>query len=693
MKLVIVESPNKCETIQGYLGSDYKVLASKGQIRDLATSGKGGYGVDVEHGFLAHYTMSKKQRFVVEELKAAAKQADEVILATDPDREGEAIAWSLAVVLDLDPLTVKRLRFHEITRDSITEAIEHPEKIDMNLVDSQEARRIIDRIIGFKLTQILNKKIKSKSAGRVQSPTLKLIADHEEERRKFVPEDYWNLSVEFTNNGKERKANFVSFDNIKDIKDEKTNKEILSKIGSSLKVIDIKKSVKVTESKPPLTTSSMMQEAYTTYGFETNKTRKIAQQLFEGIRIDGQTVGLITYIRTDMPVLSDTYVNKTLPFIEKAYGSEYVGKQKKVKAAIGAQGAHEAIRQTSNKRFPSTIKKQLTNDQYKLYKLIYERTLASLMPPKKEEVTVVTFESNGVIFKAEESSVLFDGFSRASFEKKEQVKPLKLEIGAEVVIDKVNNEKKSTEPPALYSEAKIVKLMEEKGIGRPSTYATTIETLKERNYITSNKGQISITDQGILTSIVLNKYFSDFVSVKYTADMEKDLDLIQEEKASKVEILEQFYEHFTDVVEKGDKKMYKEAGKPIEGRVCPKCGSPLLLKQSKYGEFIGCSNYPHCDYIEKKEEEVRYVGKNCPKCGRPLVYRVNKSSKRAKEFIACSGYPECDYIENKKPAKELVVIKKCPVCDGNLVVRSRGKHYFLGCTNYPKCTHREPYKK
>ena len=683
MKLVIVESPNKCHTISRYLGDGYKVLATVGHLRDLSTSGKGGFGVDIENGFKPTYVVSSGKRATVAELKEAARKADDIYLATDPDREGEAIAWHLTQILGLNPKTTKRLEFHEITRVSINEAITKPRVIDMNLVESQETRRIMDRIIGFRLSNIIQKKIKSPSAGRVQSATLELICDHDKEIANFVPEPYWTLSLELKKNNAKITANFHSFSEIKKIEDEKTNAEILKRLEcGKATVTNVKKSVRTIESKPAFTTSTLQQEAFNTYKFSTKKTSSLAQQLYEGVQINGEHTGLITYIRTDSTYLSDTFVERAERYIEEHFGKEYCGKRKVVKVA-GAQNAHEAIRPTANHTTPESIRSYLTPDQYKLYKLIYERALGSLMAPKKENVMSVTFDVDGVTFKAESSSVIFDGYTRLNKEQSEGSNLPSLEVGEELVINKVNNESKMTEPPASYTEAKIVKLMEDKKIGRPSTYASTIATLLKREYVVSKSGSITTTEQGQKTAYVLKKYFPSFVDVKYTAQMEEKLDQIQEGETTRTEALTEFYYPFIESVEDASKKMYKDLDEPT-GRKCPKCGALLVYKKSKYGNFIGCSNFPTCSYREKEEEELEKTGEMCPVCGKPLVYRVGK---RGKKFVACSGYPDCNYI--KKDETPVEVVKKCPECGGDLIIRGRGKKKFLGCSNYPKCHHIE----
>ena len=689
MKLVIVESPNKCHTISRYLGKGYEVMATVGHVRDLSTSGKGGFGVDLENDFKPTYVVVNNKRKVVSELKEAARKASDVYLATDPDREGEAIAWHLTQILNLPVETTKRLEFHEITRVSISEAIENPRTIDMNLVNSQETRRIIDRIIGFKLSNIIQKTIKSRSAGRVQSATLKLITEHDDEIASFVPTPYWTLNIELIINKKKISANFDYFGDIKKLDDEENVKKILAALTQEAKVISIKKSHKAVESKPAFTTSTLQQEAYNTYHFSTSKTSRLAQQLYEGVEIKGEHTGLITYIRTDSTYLSDTYVARAEAYIKEKYGEQYCGKRKVVKVA-GAQNAHEAIRPTSNHATPESLQRYLSPDLYKLYKLIYERAVGSLMAPKKEMVQTVLFDCGGVVFKAEGSTVIFDGYTKLnSSEKNESFILPNLNEGDVCKVASVNNEKKMTEPPAYYTEAKIVKLMEEKKIGRPSTYASTIATLLKRKYVESSKGSLISTEVGKRTTLVLTKYFPNFVDVKYTAQMEDDLDKIQEGEVSRLKTLNDFYKKFTKEVDKAYQVMYTDEDEEV-GRNCPKCGAPLVRKKSRYGEFVGCSNYPKCNYREK--EDLELTGETCPKCGRPLVYRINKKHKK---FVACSGYPKCDYVRNEETIEEKHnhTGMKCPECGGDLVERRSGKKTFLGCSNYPKCHHIEQIKK
>ncbi len=696
MKLVIVESPTKCETIKRYLGDEYVVKASYGHIRDLATKGKGGLGIDIDNGFAPVYVINKDKKKVVYDLQKAAKEADEVILATDPDREGEAIAWHLAKVLDLDVGTNKRLEFHEITRDSIGEAMKNPRTIDLDLVSSQEARRILDRIIGFKLSALINKKIHSKSAGRVQSATLKLAYDQELKIDSFVPEEYYKSNVVILLNNKEYELTFVKDrEGNKEILNKETADKILNSLGNEAKVIDVEKAIKTVDSKVPFTTSTLQQEAFSRLKFKTDKTQRVAQSLYEGIQVNGEHVGLITYMRTDSTRLAPIFVERAKNFITEKFGKEYLGKVKAFKATELTQDAHEAIRPTSNHRTPDSIRSFLTPDQYNLYKLIYNRTLASLMKGKKEEVMTVTFDVNGVIYKAEFTRILFPGYE-VIYKDEEETKIYatlpNIEVGQSFTILDKKMEQKFTTPPTRYSEAKIVKLMEEVGIGRPSTYASTISTLKKRKYVTEEKGILTVTDQGKKTAHVLEKYFPDIVNAKYTADMESKLDSISEGDESYLKILSSFYNEFTKEIDNAYKIMYIDEVEET-GDKCPKCGAPLIYREGRNGRFIGCSNYPKCDYVQKEKKEVIYTGENCPICGKPLVERRDAKNN---VFVACSGYPNCNYIA-KDPNKEFdesKAVKKCPACETGYLIKKRGKYgYFLGCSNYPECNHMEKITK
>lgn len=696
MKLVIVESPTKCETIKRYLGEDYVVKASYGHIRDLATKGKGGLGIDIENNFAPAYVINNDKRKVVYDLKKLADESEEVILATDPDREGEAIAWHLAQVLNLDVKTNKRLEFHEITRDSINEALKSPRTIDLDLVASQETRRMLDRIIGFKLSSLLNKKIHSKSAGRVQSATLKLVYDQELEIEKFVPEEYWKINTSVLLNNKEYELTFISDEaGKKNIETKEEAEHILSLLKDKLKVDSVETVVKTVESKVPFTTSTLQQEAFSRLKFKTDKTQRVAQSLYEGIQVNGEHVGLITYMRTDSTRLAPIFIERASKYIIETYGKEYLGKPKAFKAGELTQDAHEAIRPTSNHRTPESVRSFLTPDQYNLYKLIYNRTLASLMKGKKEETLVVHLSSNGVKFKLEFTRTLFPGYEIV-YKDEEETKHYKnlpsINVNDELTLVKKEIEQKFTTPPSRYSEAKIVKLMEEVGIGRPSTYASTISTLKKRKYVDEEKGILNVTDQGKKTAHVLIKYFPNIVDAKYTADMETKLDTISEGDSSSLDILSKFYDEFMSQFNKVQKVMYVDEPIPT-GEKCPKCGAPLVYKEGKNGQFIGCSNYPSCKYVQKEKKDVVYTGEICPECGKPLVERKDA---KGKVFIACSGYPHCKYIvkEEKPVDTPAEYVKKCPDCETGQLVKKKGKYgYFLGCTNYPNCKHMEKLLK
>ena len=644
MKLVIVESPSKTHTLKRYLGSEYEIEASKGHVRDLAITGPSGYGVDIENDFKATYDSSSQKIKTIKNLKELSKKAEEVILATDPDREGEAIAWHIAQILGLDIETTKRLEFHEITRDSITEAIKAPRLIDMNLVNSQETRRVIDRIIGFDLSKITKKAIKSKSAGRVQSVTLKLICDHEKEILNFKPETYYSIVVELENEN--LKINITDFNGkkIDKIKSKEEAELIFNSIGDSLKVSDISIRERKVKSKEPYTTSTLQQDAFNHYNFKTKETQRIAQKLYEGVEIEEGLVGLITYMRTDSTKLSNSYIQRAKNFIVETYGEEYFAGEKNAKTITLAQDAHEAIRPTSNHRTPDSVKQYLSDHEYKLYKLIYNRAQGSLMADEIDEVHTITLTSNGVNFKLEGYKVIFDGFTKLTKPKKEKFVLKDIKIGDELSIKTKDLLEDQTKPAPRYSEARVVKLMEEEGIGRPSTYASTINTLIERNYVVSEKGIIKPTEQGMITAKFLEGNFEDLMNVKYTAEMESKLDEIEAGKVDRVSVLHDFYQSFHNEVEQYNvaPKLVVDKPEPKKtGEKCPECGADLVERKSKYGTFIACGNYPTCKYVKKEKKEVEYVGRKCPDCGNELVYRTSKKGK----FIACSGFPKCRHME------------------------------------------------
>ena len=691
MKLVIVESPTKSKTIGHYLGDEYVVEASVGHIRDLSISGKGGFGVDVDHDFKPTYVIEDDKKDIVKKLLSLKKKADEVILATDPDREGEAIAWHLAQVLNLPIETTKRLEFHEITRNSISNAIENPRVINLDLVHSQETRRIIDRIIGFKLSSLLKSKIRSQSAGRVQSVTLKMIVEHEKEINEFKSEEYWTIGSSIEENGKKYSLNLTKVDNQNyKLHNKEEADQVLNYTKENVKIDSIEKNERSVSSKEPYRTSTLQQDAFTKYGFKTRETTYLAQQLYEGIEIDGNLVGLITYIRTDSTKLSDVFVNQAKAFIISKYGEKYYKGEKGAKDVKGAQDAHEAIRPTNLELTPQKVKPFVKDHVYKLYKMIYERTLASLMANKILEVTIVTLKNSHLTFELKGNRVIFDGYNVIKFDDNEQnIIPEFVENKEYELLD-VTAEQNFTKPPARYTEARIVKLMEDKGIGRPSTYSATIQTLVTRKYVTSEKGVLIPTEQGILTSNVLNKYFKDLMNTEYTADMETSLDKISEGTLSELEVIKEFYYPFIEHFEEVKNVMYKEPLKTT-GEKCPICGSDLVIRNGKHGEFIGCSNYPACHYVKKEEKEAPVeAGRNCPNCGAPLLIRKNK---RGQEFIGCSNYPKCRYVESLEKPDEEQEERFCPDCGAKLVIKYSRKGRFWGCSNYPNCKHVEPYKK
>ncbi len=665
--LVIVESPSKSKTIEKYLGSDYEVVSSKGHIRDLATKGKEGLGVDVEHDFAPTYSISKEKSAVVKELKAKAKKADFVYLATDPDREGEAISWHLASELGVDLDEENRVEFHEITKDAVLEAFKHPRKVEMDLVHSQETRRILDRIIGFKLSKLLNNKIKSKSAGRVQSVALKLIVEREKEIAAFVPEEYWTIDAKFQENGIEFGASLAKVQGKKaEIKTQAEAEAVLKSVQGSFEVTGIKKQVRKKESKLPLITSTLQQEASTKLGFSAKRTMSIAQKLYEGIEHDGTTEGLITYMRTDSTRLSSQFIGQCRSMIETHYGKDYLGFYK-VKKDANAQDAHEAIRPTNVENTPEKMKPYLSAEQYKLYKLIYARAVASLMAPAKNNTVSVVLSQNGYDFTASGSQQIFDGYLRVLGEYETSKDTLLPELSEHQLCTakEVKSNQHFTEPPLRYSEARLIKEMEEAGIGRPSTYATIIDTIQARGYVVlqkPNEGSKTkvffASEQGTLTVEKLDEFFSSIINVKYTASMETDLDEIAEGKLESVKALREFYDQFVPLVDHAYQNMEK---KELEktGEKCPDCGSDLVYRQGRFGKFISCLAYPECKYtakiVKEDKEAPEPTGKMCPECGNELLKR---KSRYGNYFLGCSQFPKCRHIENIDGEKPKFVRRK-----------------------------------
>lgn len=643
--LVIVESPSKSKTIEKYLGNSYKVVSSKGHIRDLKTSGKYGFGVDVDNNFAPSYEPIKGKQKVINDLKKLAKDSDMVYLASDPDREGEAISWHLKDALGLKDKEYERVVFNEITHDKVLEAFKHPRKIDDDLVKSQEARRILDRIIGFRLSKLMQSKTGGKSAGRVQSVALKLIVDREDEINSFIPEKYYTITAFF--NDFEADIFKYKTTDLEITKEEEVN-NILSKLNKTFNIEEIEKKEKLKKAKYPFTTSTLQQEASTKLGFTGKKTMSIAQKLYEGIDIGTETTGLISYMRTDSVRLSDEFVGKTLNYIEKNYGKEYIGYVKTSKKKENVQDAHEAIRPTDINKTPEKMKEYLTSDEYKLYKLIYIRTLASLMKDAKTLATTIILDNNDYKFKASGSVLTFDGYLKvySDYEDKEdKILPDLDKYNTSVLVStKIESDEHYTKPKSRYTEAKLIKEMEDLGIGRPSTYAKTMETLVDRGYVKVIDKKFNPTEIGIETTNKLQEYFSNLINVKYTAKMEDDLDKIADGKMVWVNLLDSFYKEFEPMLENAFSNMEKKKAEQT-GELCPECGSPLVIRKGKYGEFTACSNYPTCKYIKKEEKKVVEVCK-CPKCDGVVI---EKKTKRGKKFYGCSNYPRCDYATWNKP--------------------------------------------
>ena len=670
--LVIVESPAKCKTIEKYLGGDYKVVSSKGHIRDLATTGKFGLGVDVENDFKPNYVIIKGKTKDVNNLKKEINSADAVYLATDPDREGETISWHIYDEIKIPDEKYKRVVFNEITKDVVLSAIDNPGKIDMNLVKSGETRRILDRIIGFRLSKLMQRKTGGKSAGRVQSVALKLIVDREREIRAFVPREYWTIEADFSS----FKAILEKYHGKEiEIPNEIAADEILAKLSRSFKIESVSEKEKNKAAREVFKTSTLQQLASSKLNFAPSKTMRIAQKLYEGVDLGSETVGLITYMRTDSVRISDSFVAETYNYIKGNFGDEYVGYVKKGKKNENMQDAHEGIRPTSISRAPESVKAYLSTDEYKLYRLIYIRALASLMHDAKTLATTVILENNGYTFKATGSVLKFDGYLKVygEYEDSEDVllpdfKNYKSDV---VTADKIDKIQHFTKPAPRYTESSLIKEMESLGIGRPSTYATIVGTIKDRGYVILKDKKFEPTEIGEETTDKLQEFFSGIVNVEYTANMEQDLDEIAEAKKDNIAVLHEFYDEFEPLVEKAFKEMEKKAPEAT-GETCPECGGNLVIRKGKYGEFVACSNYPTCKYIKKGKKEVNEVCK-CPKCDKGMI--VERKTKKGKIFYGCNNYPKCQYALWYKPTGEI-----CPKC-GELIVDKNGQNICLNCDN------------
>ena len=663
--LVIVESPSKTKPIEKYLGSGYKVMSSKGHVRDLSTKGKFGFGVDIDNDFKPDYVTMKGKKSVIDELKKEAKSAEHVYLATDPDREGEAISWHLYDCLGLKDNNYERVVFNEITKNAVVDAFKHCRKIDKDLVNSQETRRILDRIIGFRLSKLIQSKTDGSSAGRVQSVALKLIVDREREIQAFKSEEYWTITGIFD----ELEANLYKYNNddIKINNEEEAN-TVLNKLDKVFKVDSIDKKKKQKQSKMPYITSTLQQDASNKLGFNSKKTMQIAQKLYEGIELSSETVGLISYMRTDSTRLSNDFISNVYNFIENKYGKNYVGSVKVAKKKDNVQDAHEAIRPTSIERTPESVKSYLSNDEYKLYRMIYYRALASLMAPAITENTTLILDNNNYKFKATGQIITFDGYLIV-YKDYEDTKDKELPLinGNSIESKDILKEQHFTEPPSRYTEAKLIKEMEELGIGRPSTYATTMDIIKKRGYANIVEKKFVPTEIGIEITDKLQEYFSHLINVEYTANMENDLDKIAEGKINYINTLKEFYSEFEPSVKKAFDAMPKKEAEQT-GEMCPNCGSPLVIRKGKYGQFTACSNYPKCKYIKNEPKEIIEIC-DCPTCGGKII---EKKSKRGKIFYGCNNYPKCKTAYWDKPINE-----ECPKCKNMLL--SHGN--VIKCSN------------
>jgi DNA topoisomerase-1 len=677
--LVIVESPAKAKTIERYLGKKYKVKASMGHVRDLP---KSQMGVDINNGYEPKYITIRGKGQIIKELKTAAKKAKKVFLAADPDREGEAIAWHLANMLDLDIHSDCRVVFHEITKDAIKESFQHPRAINMNLVDAQQARRVLDRLVGYNISPLLWKKVKKGlSAGRVQSVALRLIIDREKEIKQFQPEEYWTIQVEFLKGNETFTASFYGVDGEKiDLKKEADVASVLERLnGNHFVVTSVTKKERKRNPVPPFTTSSLQQEAARKLNFRTKKTMMIAQQLYEGIDLGSEgTVGLITYMRTDSTRISESAQQEAIAYIESAFGKEFVTQEKrKEKKSANAQDAHEAIRPTSAFRDPEKVKPYLTRDQFRLYKLIWERFIASQMAAAVLDTMSVELENAGVVFRASGSKVKFPGFMKVYVEgtddqTEEQDRLLPdLQEGETVVSNTIEPKQHFTQPPPRYTEARLVKTLEELGIGRPSTYAPTLDTIQKRNYVVLENKRFVPTELGEIVHELMLEFFPEIIDVEFTAKMEKNLDEIEEGKVEWIKVVDEFYREFEKRLQIAEKEMKEvEIKDEPAGIDCEVCGSPMVYKMGRFGKFVACSNFPEC---RNTKPIVKEIGVKCPKCHEGNI--VERSSKKKRIFYGCDRFPQCDFVSWDKP-----LARPCPKCGELLVEKKLKKGVQVQCT-------------
>lgn len=679
--LVIVESPAKANTIKKYLGKGYNVIASMGHVRDLP---KSRMAVDVDNGFTPEYITIRGKAALIKSLKKEAKQSKKVYLATDPDREGEAISWHLSKILGIEENDPVRVTFNEITKDAVKDGIKNPRTIDLNLVNAQQARRILDRIVGYKLSPFLWKKVKrGLSAGRVQSVAVRIIVDREEEIRAFEPQEYWTIEANglMTQNSKKRfDAKFYGDKNGKiEIKNKEQADAIVEKLKSAEFVVaSVKKSERRRSPAPPFTTSTLQQEASKRLNFQAKRTMLAAQQLYEGINIKGYgAVGLITYMRTDSLRVADEARKNASKFISEQYGDDYLPEKPRVyKAKKGSQDAHEAIRPTVQELTPQKVKESLTNDQYKLYKLIWERFTASQMANEVFDTVSVDIDADGYIFKAAGSAVKFKGFAAVYEEADSEAagKPIPaLNEGDILNAEKIEASQHFTQPPARYTEASLIKTLEENGIGRPSTYAPTITTILARGYVARESRQLVPTPLGEVTTKLMKENFPDIVSVEFTAKMEGDLDRIEDGTQKWIDTLENFYAEFKETLETAERVLgdvHVKVPDEVSDVICENCGRHMVIKMGRYGKFLACPGYPECKNTKPLFQET---GAFCPICGGKVM---QKKSKNGKTYFGCENNPKCPFMTWERPKKE-----KCPKCGSSLFQKRGGVLHCLkeGC--------------
>lgn len=684
--LVIVESPAKAKTIERYLGSKYKVKASMGHVRDLPRSQM---GVNVENNFEPKYITIRGKGPVLKDLKTAAKKAKKIYLAADPDREGEAIAWHLAHSLNVDITSDCRVVFNEITKDAIKESFKHPRPINMDLVDAQQARRILDRLVGYNISPLLWKKVKKGlSAGRVQSVALRLIIDREKEIKAFIPEEYWTIEGEFQKGNDQFRGLFLSFADKekKDLHSEQEVNSILEQLdGNKFKVVAVSKKERKRNPAPAFITSSLQQEAARKLNFRAKKTMMLAQQLYEGIELGKEgTVGLITYMRTDSTRISEIAQKEAAEYIRSVYGESYLKEeQRKEKKQANAQDAHEGIRPTSTLRDPNSLKSFLSRDQHRLYKLIWERFLASQMAQAVMDTMSVDLQNGNVLFRATGSKIKFHGFMKLyvegtddQVEEKDKMLP-DLKEGDVVVNKDIEPKQHYTQPPPRYTEARLVKMLEELGIGRPSTYAPTLDTIQKRSYVALDNKRFVPTELGEIVHELILEFFPDIIDVDFTAKMEQGLDNIEDGKDGWVKIIDEFYRDFEIHLEIAEKEMQKvEIKDEPAGEDCENCGNPMVFKMGRYGKFMACSNFPEC---RNTKPIVKEIGVTCPKCKEGQI--IERKSKKKRLFYGCNRFPECDFISWDKPLP-----RACPKCEGILVDKKLKKGVQVQCT---ECDYKE----